>query len=696
MAGRTPRSSVPSVLQFELVHSSIPTRSGRQSESARLHRPLTVAHIFNLRTYFPVTRSSKSPTHKMATVIELIQALGPNEKFCLFEFFPPKTDTGFRNLLARLHRMRALNPLFFTVTWGAGGSTSEKSLDLAAICQKEIGVTTVLHLTCTNTNKDVIDRALTRAKEAGIKNILALRGDPPRTKEYWTPDCDFKNAVDLVKYIRQEHGDYFCIGVAGYPEGHTDGASEVHQNPRKDLLYLVEKVKAGADFIITQLFFDVNKFVAFESLLQSQPELRNTVLIPGLMPITTYRVFLRATKLSHALVPPAILAKLEKLATDDDMVKSIGIDILDDIISEIDRRTNGRIKGYHFYTLNLEKAIAVIVQRSSVLNRISPSTSVDHENAIGSESESELEKLDPIRRKSFAELNVKDAQLSLVLEALSKDRRKIIDISSGKGALGKDATWDEFPNGRFGDSNSPAYGEIDGYGPNLKLHSAEQVRETWGTPETTQALSKLFVEYLCGKIDVLPWVDGGISTETALIQEELININRRGWFTLASQPAVNACPSNDKISGWGPPNGYLFQKAFVEFFIPKKDWDEILAPRLKKQIDEQKITFYRGDSAGTVTSNFSSDEHRLNSKNAVTWGVFPAKEVLQPTIIDYESFKAWSEEAFMLWVEWARCYHMGLEAYNLLQSIYNDYYLVSMIYHDFTDEYGLWATLLGE
>ncbi|KAK7681230.1 hypothetical protein QCA50_015617 [Cerrena zonata] len=123
----------------------------------------------------------------MPSVKEKILSLKSNERFISFEFFPPKTDAGFRNLLARL-----------SLTWGAGGSTSEKSLDLAATCQKELGLTTVLHLTCTNTNKEIIDDALSKAKSNGIRNILALRGDPPRTEEYWTPNCDFNNAVDLV------------------------------------------------------------------------------------------------------------------------------------------------------------------------------------------------------------------------------------------------------------------------------------------------------------------------------------------------------------------------------------------------------------------------------------------------------------------------------------------------------------------
>lgn len=639
----------------------------------------------------------------MATVTEKIRGLAPDERFCLFEFFPPKTDAGFRNLLARLNRMMALNPLFITVTWGAGGSTSEKSLDLAATCQNELGITTVLHLTCTNTNKEVIDNALARAKANGIRNILALRGDPPRNKEYWTPNCDFNNAVDLVRYIREQYGDYFCVGVAGYPEGHVDGADTTHQDPARDLPYLVEKVQAGADFIVTQLFFDVDKFVAYEQLLQNTPELKNTVLIPGLMPVTTYKVFTRATKLSHALIPPAILARFEANSLDDDMVKTIGIEVLNHIISEIVERTNGRVRGFHFYTLNLEKAVASIIESSPILQLVSHNQAVDHDDAI--ELDSDLEDVPvarPNRRKSSVNENllVKPGNLDpkriLVSKALSKDRQTLVDISTGKGALGKDATWDEYPNGRFGDSNSPAYGEIDGYGPSLKLHSVKEVIDTWGEPKSAKDIGKVFASYLSDKIQVLPWVSSELSPETALIQEQLFEFNERGWFTLASQPAVNGCPSNDAILGWGPRNGRLFQKSFVEFFVPKKEWDSKIFPRLAKEFEDCNITYFRGNSSGEITSNLPIGKDSRNHKSAVTWGVFPNKEVLQPTVIDFESFKAWNEEAFLLWQEWARCYKKTTESYQVLNSVYTDYYLVSMVHHNFMDEYALWNTLLEE
>lgn len=624
----------------------------------------------------------------MTTVSERIKSLAPGQRFVSFEFFPPKTDGGFRNLIARLTRMLALNPLFITITWGAGGSTSEKSLDLAATCQQDLGLTTVLHLTCTNTNKQIIDDALRRAKAAGIRNILALRGDPPRAEEYWTPDCDFQNAVDLVKYIKEQYGDYFCIGVAGYSEGHVDGSDNAGQDPRHDMPYLVEKVKAGADFIITQLFFDADKFVAYEELVRQQPGLADITIIPGLMPITTYKVFQRAAKLSHALIPAEIEARVLAHEHDDDAVKAVGVDIISQIISKVDSGCDNRIRGYHFYCLNLEKAVASIIDQLPVLRPIMdepPHANFDEAIALDDDVDDEaMRKQTASRRKSVTDVPV---------GRLVNDKRQMREISAGKGALGKDAIWDDFPNGRFGDSDSPAYGEIDGYGPSLKISSPQEAVHKWGTPELTLDITKVFTSYLSGLLSLLPWADQLLLPETAVIQEELLELNTRGWFSLASQPAVNACRSSDKIFGWGPPRGVLYQKAFVELFVPKRDWVEVILPKIAEDVELKTITYYLGDSLGQITSNLPL---RPDSKTAVTWGVFPLREVVQPTILDYESFKAWAEEAFHLWVEWARCYKVNAKLYQLLNGVHREYYLVSLTHHDFTQEHALWDQLLLE
>ena len=169
---------------------------------------------------------------------------------------------------------QALRPLFVTVTWGAGGSTAARSLELAEVCQRQLQLTTVLHLTCTNMSRKLVDMALDEAKALGIRNILALRGDPPRSEEYNMhgeddSNKDFTFAVDLVRYIRQTHGDYFCVGVAAYPEGHPADTFQDVQDPIRDIPYLVEKTQAGADFIMTQLTYDIEAYQKFEHALRN-------------------------------------------------------------------------------------------------------------------------------------------------------------------------------------------------------------------------------------------------------------------------------------------------------------------------------------------------------------------------------------------------------------------------------------------
>ncbi|GMG18912.1 unnamed protein product [Ambrosiozyma monospora] len=630
-------------------------------------------------------------------ITDKINKLEKDEPFFSLEFFPPKTENGLRNLYARLGRMSLLGPSFVTVTWGAGGTTAEKTLDLAITCQKELGLTTCLHLTCTNTSKEVIDNALKTAKANGIKNILALRGDPQRDSSESHGVGVFKHAVDLVKYIRAEYGDFFCIGVAGYPEGHVEGAYDSTQCAEKDLPYLVEKVNAGADFIITQLFFDVSKFTKYESLVRSQPNLtnKNVLILPGLMPINGYSIFQRASKLSHASIPDSVLNKFPlEIQNDDDKVREIGIGITSNMIETMHSRG---VKGFHFYTLNLEKTIAQIISTSPVLKTILEKYD-DDEAAASSDDEdidvatakqaayaNRFKKSNQLIVDSKSNSKISSSNLNKAPSQSSSQLRTILDISSGIGTMGKDATWDEFPNGRFGDSRSPAYGEIDGYGPSLKVTSTKAY-EIWGYPKTLKDISKIFISYLSKKIDCLPWSEMSINPETALIQEELIGLNELNWFTIASQPATNCSKSDDKIFGWGPNNGYVYQKAFVEMFVPKKDWDNKLLPKLK---GNPQVSYYLSDVQGHFESNLKSSE-----SNCVTWGVFPDREIVQTTIIEEESFKAWSDEAFKIWNEWKLLYMKQDDSSKLIKDVLDSYVLITVVHHDYPDEQALWELLL--
>lgn len=632
------------------------------------------------------------------------------------EFFPPKTESGKTNLIERIERMSILDPTFITVTWGAGGTTASKTLELAGVLSKTFEIPICMHLTCTNTEPTIIDEALHYCKENGIQNILALRGDPPVDVEIDdTSNSHFKYASDLVRYIKDRYPSDFCVGVAGYPEGHYAGEdSEDEQDPIKELKFLKEKIDAGADFVITQLFYDVEKFLTFEQLFREN--ISSTMpIFPGLMPINSYLLFNRASKLSHASIPKQILDRFPpEIQADDNMVKSIGVKIIIEIIEEIYRRTNNRVKCFHFYTLNLEKVIAQIVSQSPVLSHIIDESESENEDVVIqdtnklSDADGDIVLDDDIhdnnnldlrkrrRRSSVTSADLvfnraiinKDQANKVLTEAVGMPSKKfLISISRGSGALGRDATWDEFPNGRFGDSRSPAYGEIDGYGPTLKV-SSKKAHELWGHPTDIKDLKSIFIKYLEGSIDALPWSDLGLSPETALIQEELIQLNHRGYLTLSSQPATNASSSTDKIFGWGPADGLVYQKAFVEMFIHKRQWESILKPKLD-HYGRRKVSYYVGDSDGDFETNL--DEA---SSNVVTWGVFPNSQVIQTTIIEEESFKAWRDEAFSIWSEWAKIFPKNTPTNNFLKQIHSDYCIISIVHHDFIEIDELWEILL--
>ncbi|KAK3325541.1 methylenetetrahydrofolate reductase-domain-containing protein [Apodospora peruviana] len=680
----------------------------------------------------------------MDKITDKIAALPAEANYFSLEFFPPKTAMGFSNLRDRLDRMaRALRPLFVNVTWGAGGSTAQKSLELAEICQRELGLTTCLHLTCTNMSRKLIDKALDDAKALGIRNILALRGDPPRRAEYRDandPDPaddeeedEFVWAMDLVRYIRKNHGDYFCIGVAAYPEGHADESHPLGQCSDHDLPYLVEKVQAGADFIMTQLFFDIEAYENFEKNLREHPSgaFKNIVIIPGLMPVQSYQMIKRTTKLSHAKIPEDMIARLDAVKGDDEKVKNVGVDILSEMIEqikEVKSRTSSGPRGFHFYTLNLEKAVSFIVERT---NLIPPSTPEEGELAVAEDPLPDIPSLqingttptmksltqddsrqmssvgsDPRNRvivvdrsASYPDYEATALEASVPAEPVNT-RANTLAISEGEGVLGREATWDDFPNGRWGDARSPAYGQIDGYGVSLHVTVA-QALQLWSMPKTNEDINNIFIRHLKGELSAIPWSEEGFNAETDTIRDNLIRLNSKGWWTLASQPAVNGLRSSDPTFGWGPQNGFVFQKAFVEFFIPSADWK-----KLKEKLDRPEMRDVVCYFAINQDGDFASSDQNLPaldaegkpavrepSTNAVTWGVFPGKEIVTPTIIEEVSFRAWSEEAFGIWGEWAKVYGRGSDSEKLLEGVRRDSWLVNIVHHDFVQRNGLWEVL---
>ncbi len=261
-----------------------------------------------------------------------------------FEFFPPKTDDGLRVLFEKtLPALTALQPDYCSVTYGAGGSTRDTTLGIVDRIQREHGLTAMMHLTCVNSTREQLREVIEAARQRGIRNLLALRGDPPGGAGPWTAvEGGFTYSHELVRLIRELGG--FSIGTAGFPEGHI--AQPLGR--LADWGFLAEKVAAGADFIITQLFFDNDDFYRFHEHLTGK--LGVTVpIIPGILPILSAKQTKKFTELCGARLPAPFVARLDALGDDDAAVTQFGIDYATEQCAAL--RQYG-VPGLHFYTLN--------------------------------------------------------------------------------------------------------------------------------------------------------------------------------------------------------------------------------------------------------------------------------------------------------------------------------------------------------
>ena len=274
--------------------------------------------------------------------MKIIDLLKRESMSLSFEVFPPKTQTSFESVKNATEEIAKLKPSFMSVTYGAGGGTSRYTLDIAKNIKELYGVPTLAHLTCVSSTKDTVRKKIEEIKNAGIENIMALRGDIPECMENddrskW----DYHHATDLVYELKSKNPQ-FCIGAACYPEIHPESA-----NQKDDIKYLKEKVDAGCDFLTTQMFFDNNLLYNF---LYKIREAGITVpVIPGIMPITNATQVERAIKLSGSFMPQRFKSIVDKFGSDPDAMKQAGIAYATDQI--IDLYANN-ITNVHVYSMN--------------------------------------------------------------------------------------------------------------------------------------------------------------------------------------------------------------------------------------------------------------------------------------------------------------------------------------------------------
>lgn len=258
-----------------------------------------------------------------------------------FEFFPPKTSHGLKQIYQSIAKLKDIKPDFFSVTYGAGGSTAEKSLEVASALTNLAEVTCVAHLTCVGMDREQVKDLLKELEFHGISNVLALRGDPPAgSGSFVQPVNGFAYSGELVKFIRETSS--MGILVAGYPEGHNENPSK-----ENDFKHLVEKVKAGADGIITQLFFD-NKYL-FKMAENLDKAGIKVPLLAGIFPISNAKQITRITELSGAVIPAKLQIGLDKYADNPSEMLKFGTEYA---VRQIEELLEQGINYFHFYTMN--------------------------------------------------------------------------------------------------------------------------------------------------------------------------------------------------------------------------------------------------------------------------------------------------------------------------------------------------------
>jgi methylenetetrahydrofolate reductase (NADPH) len=278
-----------------------------------------------------------------------------------FEFFPPKTDEGDRALLEKtVPALLAVKPDYCSVTYGAGGSTRGKTLDIVDRLQRTHHLPAMTHLTCVNSTRAQLADVLAEARARGIVNVLALRGDPPNgSSEFVKTEGGFEYSRELVEFIREQGG--FAIGTAGFPEGHIACQAGKHV----DWGYLREKIEAGADFVITQLFFDNNDFYEFHDHLVGRLGV-SVPIIPGVLPILSAGQTKKFVALCGAQLPKPLLRRIEELGDDDQAVTAYGIEYATEQCASL---LEYGVHGLHFYTLNKAHSTTEIVRNLGLAPR---------------------------------------------------------------------------------------------------------------------------------------------------------------------------------------------------------------------------------------------------------------------------------------------------------------------------------------
>ena len=290
--------------------------------------------------------------------MRISESLEKRQPFFSFEFFPPRNDDGVPLLFETIGKLRPLQPAFVSITYGAGGSTRARTVELCKRIRNELGLDVMAHVTCVGATRDELRRLFDELAESNIENIMALRGDPPKGEEgFVASKGGFSHATELIAMLVKEYG--FCVGAACYPETHPEAF-----NAETDLRYAAEKVRAGAHFLTTQLFFDNERYFTFVQRARSMGI--DVPILPGIMPITDYKQIQRFTEMCGSEIPLRLRSELERRADEPEAVVDLGVAYA--TLQCADLLARGA-PGIHFYTLNRSPATRAVCSALRAVSR---------------------------------------------------------------------------------------------------------------------------------------------------------------------------------------------------------------------------------------------------------------------------------------------------------------------------------------
>ena len=488
--------------------------------------------VHNVGTETPtVSRSKHGSDHFGIPLIDKIKSrIQSGDKFYSLEFFPPRTKAGAVNLVSRLDRMREGNPLFVDITWGAGGNpggdSETSSMKIAETSVQLLGLETMLHMTCVGAQAEDVTRHLDKAKRLGLRNILALRGDLPNVDEAWQYDADkFNYGTDLVRHIRSQYGGHFTICVAGYPAGHPEAESY-----DQDILHLKEKVEAGADFVITQLFFTAATFLQFVTDCRAAGI--TCPIVPGVLPIQSHDSLRHIVKLSKLAVPGDIADTVERLRDNAEAIQNYGVHLATQMVRELFQ--SGLAPGVHFYTLNKEVATTAILRNLGLMTEVARPL--------------------PFRQSGDAR------------RWGGEGVRPVFWSQRPRSYVQRTRHWDQWPRTSWSPQSPLAdLAEADLLSFQLtSASSAADLLAMWGAElGGEEEVWEVVRRHYAGSpapghqlVSALPWSRHGAAQLPA---PELALLAAAGVLVTNSQAAVCNLPSQDPELGWGPPGGFISQ-----------------------------------------------------------------------------------------------------------------------------------------